>query len=88
MISPEEEMRLYSLLEDKLVDLDVSLFAVSCSLARAWTDYLSTLGIRRERMGFVPEEDVYMSADPLHTTKYRLLIPWAVVEKILFVGLP
>jgi hypothetical protein len=87
MISPEEEMRLYSLLEDKLVDVDVSLMDAP-SLARAWTDYLSPLGIRREMMGFVPEEDVYMSADPLHTTKYRLLIPWAVVEKILFVGLP
>jgi hypothetical protein len=87
MISPEEEMTLYYLLEDRLTGLDVSLMDTP-SLARAWTDYLSPLGIRRESMGFVPEEGVYMSADPLNTTKYRLLIPWGVVEKILFVGLP
>jgi len=87
MISPEEEMRLYRLLENRFCDLDVSLMDAP-SLTRAWTDYLSPLGIRRERMGFVPEEDVYMSADPLNTTKGRLLIPWGVVEKILFVGLP
>jgi len=96
MISPEEEMRLYYLLEDKLVDVgaDVSM-AVGVmepwhgpAIARGWTDYLSPLGIRRERAGFVPKEDVYMSSDPLSPSKSRLLIPWEVVDRILFVGLP
>jgi hypothetical protein len=82
MISPEEEMRLYYLLEDKLADLELS------DLVGAWAGYLLGLGIHREMVGPLPEEEVYMSADPIAPAKSRLLIPWEVVDRILFVGLP
>jgi len=86
MISPDEEVELYHLLTDRLCDLDVSLEL--SDLVAVWDEYLRPLGIRRVKADHRPEEDLYMSADPLEPTKSRLLIPWGAVEKMLFVGLP
>lgn len=96
MISPEEEMKLYRLLEEKLEKVAESVgyweqpsdSEEHRRLEGAWRSYLAALGIHVVPNGTQPGEDVYMSADPLYTTGDRLILPWDVVDKILVVGLP
>lgn len=96
MTSPEEEMKVYRLLEDKLSEIADSIGykeepveseehkALEC----AWRSYLEGIGIRSVGSDFRLEEDLYMSFDPLYTCPGRILIPWEVFERILFIGLP
>lgn len=96
MIDPEEEMKLYRALEEKLEGIadSIGYFEEPVespeykNLEGSWRSYLAGLGVRTVPRDFQPEEDVYMSSDPLYTTGERLVLSWDLVRKILFVGLP
>ena len=96
MISPEEEMKVYRLLEDKLAEISYAIgyneepveSEEHKTLEAAWRAYLGGIGLRSVDPDFRPEEDLYMSFDPLYTVPGRILIPWDVFERILVVGLP
>lgn len=96
MISPEEEMKVYRLLEDKLAEIAASIgyneepaeSEEHRALEDAWRAYLKGIGLTSVGADFIPNEDLYMSFDPLYTVPGRILIPWDVFERILVVGLP
>lgn len=96
MISPEEEMKVFHLLDNKLGQIAESIgyneepaeSEEHKALEDAWRSYLEGIGLRSVGADFRPEEDLYMSFDPLYTVPGRILIPWDVFERILVVGLP
>lgn len=91
MISPEEEMKVFDLLFDKFLDIERAMgndLNEKKVLDYVWISYLKSIGIRRVRADFKPNEDVYMSFDPGCDSPARILIPWDVFERILVVGLP
>lgn len=96
MIDPDQEIRLYRLLEDRLEKLAHSIGYFEDpiespeykNLEGSWRSYLDSIGVRVVPSDFQPEENVYMSSDPLYTTGERLILPWDLVHKILVVGLP
>lgn len=96
MISPEEEMKVFHLLDSKLAEIADSVgyneepaeSEGHRSLEASWRSYLEGIGLRSVGADFITEEDLYMSFDPLYTVPGRILIPWDVFERILVVGLP
>lgn len=96
MTSPEEEMKVYRLLEDKLSKIADSVgykeepveSEEHRAFESAWRAYLDDIGLKSVSENFIPDEDLYMSFDPLYTCPGKILIPWEEFKKILILGLP